>query len=209
MQYFINFIRTPLPVKGPEVLAAVKASLDATGRPGNLTVPISVPNPTQNGAAFVSLIGGFQNLDEVDAMMDASFNDDNVQNRLAAIDALCHRSSYVLSENLSGPIERPDGYQPNLISRTFFNAKLGSRNDLLAALLEVREKAGSKVKPMVSRPIAGNAGLIRVTNMATTLQEMEDARKIALDELRSAGVLDLLSQSPWRSVGKIVHRIQS
>ena len=142
-------------------------------------------------------------------MMDASFNDDNVQNRFAAIDALCHRSSYVLSENLSGPIERPDGYQPNLISRTFFNAKLGSRNDLLAALLEVREKAGSKVKPMVSRPIAGNAGLIRVTNMATTLQEMEDARKIALDELRSAGVLDLLSQSPWRSVGKIVHRIQS
>ena len=209
MQYFINFIRTPLPGKGPEVLAAVKASLDVTGRPGNLTVPISVPNPTQNGAAFVSLIGGFQNLDEVDAMMDASFNDDNVQNRLAAIDALCHRSSYVLSENLSGPIERPDGYQPNLISRTFFNAKLGSRNDLLAALLEVREKAGSKVKPMVSRPIAGNAGLIRVTNMATTLQEMEDARKIALDELRSAGVLDLLSQSPWRSVGKIVHRIQS
>ena len=209
MQYFINFIRTPLPGKGPEVLAAVKASLDATGRPGNLTVPISVPNPTQNGAAFVSLIGGFQNLDEVDAMMDASFNDDNVQNRLAAIDALCYRSSYVLSENLSGPIERPDGYQPNLISRTFFNAKLGSRNDLLAALLEVREKAGSKVKPMVSRPIAGNAGLIRVTNMATTLQEMEDARKIALDELRSAGVLDLLSQSPWRSVGKIVHRIQS
>ncbi|MEC7734074.1 MAG: hypothetical protein VX981_05835, partial [Chloroflexota bacterium] len=93
MQYFINFIRTPLPGKGPEVLAAVKASLDATGRPGNLTVPISVPNPTQNGAAFVSLIGGFQNLDEVDAMMDASFNDDNVQNRLAAIDALCHRSS--------------------------------------------------------------------------------------------------------------------
>ena len=209
MQYFINFIRTPLPGKGPEVLAAVKASLDATGRPGNLTVPISVPNPTQNGAAFVSLIGGFQNLDEVDAMMDASFNDDNVQNRLAAIDALCHRSSYVLSENLSGPIERPDGYQPNLISRTFFNAKLGSRNDLLAALLEVREKAGAKVKPMVSRPIAGNAGLIRVTNMATTLQEMEDARKIALDELRSAGVLDLLSQSPWRSVGKIVHSIQS
>ena len=209
MQYFINFIRTPLPGKGPEVLAAVKASLDATGRPGNLTVPISVPNPTQNGAAFVSLIGGFQNLDEVDAMMDASFNDDNVQNRLAAIDALCHRSSYVLSENLSGPIERPDGYQPNLISRTFFNAKLGSRNDLLAALLEVREKAGSKVKPMVSRPIAGNAGLLSVTNMATTLQEMEDARKIALDELRSAGVLDLLSQSPWRSVGKIVHRIQS
>ena len=209
MQYFINFIRTPLPGKGPEVLAAVKASLDATGRTGNLTVPISVPNPTQYGASFVSLIGGFQNLDEVDAMMAASFNDDNVQNRLAAIDALCHRSSYVLSENLSGPIERPDGYQPNLISRTFFNAKLGSRNDLLAALLEVREKAGSKVKPMVSRPIAGNAGLIRVTNMATTLQEMEDARKIALDELRSAGVLDLLSQSPWRSVGKIVHRIQS
>ena len=208
MQYFINFIRTPLPGKGPEVLAAVKASLDASGRPGNLTVPISVPNPTQNGAAFVSLIGGFQNLDEVDAMMEASFNDDNVQNRLAVIDALCHRSSYVLSENLSGPIERPDGYQPNLISRTFFNAKLGSRNDLLAALLQVREKTGSKVKPMVSRPIAGNAGLIRVTNMATTLQEMEDARKIALNELRSAGVLDLLSQSPWRSVGKIVHRIQ-
>ena len=72
MQYFINFVRTPLPGKGPEVLAAVKASLDATGRPGGLTVPISVPNPTQNGPSFVSLIGGFQNLDEVDTMLELS-----------------------------------------------------------------------------------------------------------------------------------------
>ena len=209
MQYFINFIRTPLPGKGPEVLAAVKASLDATGRPGNLTAPISVPNPTQNGPSFVSLIGGFQNLDEVDTMIESSFNNEEVQNRLAAIDALCHRTSYVLSENLSGPVERPDGYQPNLISRTFFNAKLGSRNDLLAALLDVREKVGSKVKPLISRPIAGNAGIIRVTNMASTLQEMEDTRKESLAHLASAGVLELLSQSPWRSVGKIVHRVQA
>ena len=209
MQYFINFIRTPLPGKGPEVLAAVKASLDATGRPGNLTAPISVPNPTQNGPSFVSLIGGFQNLDGVDTMIESSFNNEEVQNRLAAIDALCHRTSYVLSENLSGPVERPDGYQPNLISRTFFNAKLGSRNDLLAALLDVREKVGSKVKPLISRPIAGNAGIIRVTNMASTLQEMEDTRKEALAHLASAGVLELLSQSPWRSVGKIVHRVQA
>jgi len=142
-------------------------------------------------------------------MIESSFNNEEVQNRLAAIDALCHRTSYVLSENLSGPVERPDGYQPNLISRTFFNAKLGSRNDLLAALLDVREKVGSKVKPLISRPIAGNAGIIRVTNMASTLQEMEDTRKEALAHLASAGVLELLSQSPWRSVGKIVHRVQA
>ena len=87
MQYFINFIRTPLPGKGPEVLAAVKASLDATGRPGNLTVPISVPNPTQNGAAFVSLIGGFQNLDEVADMMPAGYNAAMFPKRLAGVDA--------------------------------------------------------------------------------------------------------------------------
>ena len=88
MQYFINFVRPPLPGKGPEVLAAVKASLDATGRPGGLTVPISVPNPTQNGPSFVSLIGGFQNLDEVDTMLESSFNNDEVQSRLASIDAM-------------------------------------------------------------------------------------------------------------------------
>ena len=209
MQYFINFIRTPLPGKGPEVLAAVKASLDATGRPGNLTAPISVPNPTQSGVSFVSLIGGFQNLDEVDTMMESSFDNEEVQNRLASIDALCHRTAYILSENLSGPIERPDGFQGNIISRTFFNSKLGSRNDLLAALLDVREKVDSTVKPMVSRPIAGQAGLFRVTNVAGSLQELEDNRKDALAKLASAGVLDLLAQSPWRSVGRVVHRVQA
>jgi len=208
MQYFINFIRTPLPGKGPEVLAAVKASLDATGRPGNLTAPISVPNPTQNGVSFVSLIGGFQNLDEVDTMMESSFDNDEVQSRLASIDAPCHRTAYILSENLSGPVGMPDGFQANLISRTFFNAKMGGRNDLLATLLDVREKIDSTVKPMVSRPLAGQGGLIRVTSMAGSLQELEDNRKDALAKLASAGVLDLLTQSPWRSVGRVVHRVQ-
>ena len=68
-------------------MVAVKASLDATGRPGNLTAPISVPNPTQNGASFVSLIGGFQNLDEVDTMMESSFDNDELHRRLYSIDA--------------------------------------------------------------------------------------------------------------------------
>ena len=209
MQYFINFVRTPLPGKGPEVLAAVKASLDATGRPGGLTVPISLPNPTQNGPSFVSLIGGFQNLDEVDTMLESSFNNDEVQSRLASIDAMCQRTAYILSENLSGPVEMPDGFQANIISRTFFNAKLGSRNDLLAALLDVREKVDSTIKPMVSRPIAGQAGLFRVTTMAASLQELEDNRQDAVAKLANAGVLDLLSQSPMRGVGKVVHRVQA
>ena len=62
---------------------------------------------------------------------------------------------------------------------------------------------------MVSRPIAGQAGLFRVTNVAGSLQELEDNRKDALAKLASAGVLDLLAQSPWRSVGRVVHRVQA
>ena len=85
---------------------------------------------------------------------------------------------------------------------------MGSRNDLLTTLLDVREKIDSTVKPMVSRPLAGQGGLIRVTNMAGSLQELEDNRKDALAKLASAGVLDLLTQSPWRSVGRVVHRVQ-
>jgi len=37
---------------------------------------------------------------------------------------------------------------------------------------------------------------------------LEDNRKDALAKLASAGVLDLLTQSPWRSVGRVVHRVQ-
>ena len=44
--------------------------------------------------------------------------------------------------------------------------------------------------------------------MAGSLQELEDNRKDALAKLASAGVLDLLTQSPWRSVGRVVHRVQ-
>ena len=62
---------------------------------------------------------------------------------------------------------------------------------------------------MVSRPIAGQAGLFRVTTMAASLQELEDNRQDAVAKLANAGVLDLLSQSPMRGVGKVVHRVQA
>ena len=44
--------------------------------------------------------------------------------------------------------------------------------------------------------------------MAGGLQELEDNRKGALAKVASAGVLDLLTQSPWRSLVKVIHRVQ-
>ena len=206
MPYFINFVRVPSAGKNGVVLDAVKASLAATGRPGNITIPVSAAAPNLPRPGIISLIGGFATLDDIDALQEASVNNKTVMNRLDAIDALCDQNRYTVSEVLSGELGAPSGYEPKVIGRIIMVAQLGKKQDLVDALLGVRDKVSPDVKPMVSTPLSGPLTAVRVTRFGTSLQDLYDQGREWLGQARNAGVADLLGQVPVRHLGRIVYR---
>ena len=204
MSYFMNFLRYPSPGKTSAVLEAVKESVVAVGRPGNVAVPVSVGNPTIARPAIVSLIGGFQTLDELDDLQEASLNDSVTMQRLDAIDALCERTTWVVSEILSEPMTSlPDGYEPKIISRTILHSKPNRRVELVDALLESRSSSTSIIKPIVSQALAGPVGQIRVSRFAESLQDIQEQQSEAVSKLGK--IPEMLAQPPVRIVSRIMH----
>ena len=203
MAYFVNFLRFPSPGKVFEVLAAMKAAHAAAGRPGNITIPVSASNPTGSRPGLISLVGGFSTLDDVDSMQIQFFDNEQMQQGQNGIDAMCERTSYAVSEILSGGPTLPDGYEPTVVSRLIMEAKIGKTQDLIDASLDVREKTGGDVKNVISRSITGSISTVRVSVFATSLQELEDKR---VETLKHIGKMpDLLAASPVRHIGRIVY----
>ena len=125
MSYFTNFVRVPSAGKMGVVLDAITASLAATGRPGFITVPVSAAAPNNPRPGIISTIGGTATLDDIDALQEALLQNATVINRLDAIDAMCDRTHWTVSENLSGPLGTPSEYEPKVVGRTFVMAKPG------------------------------------------------------------------------------------
>ena len=71
MPYNMNFQRYPKAEHFDDVLSGAKESFDATGKPGNITIPVSGVNVTQQGPPIVTLLGGFENLDEIDQLQES------------------------------------------------------------------------------------------------------------------------------------------
>jgi hypothetical protein len=206
MPYFINFVRVPSAGKTGVVLDAVKASLAATGRPGNITIPVSAAAPNLPRPGIISLIAGFATLDDFDAFQEAAINDKTVMNRLDAIDAICDRNHWTVSEVLSGELGMPPGYEPKVIGRTIMVAKPGKKQELVDALLGIRDKVSPDVKPMVSTPLSGPITAVRVTARGTSLQDLYDQGREIAGHARSSGLADLLAQAPVRHLGRVVYR---
>ncbi len=206
MSYFINFVRVPSAGKTGVVLDAVKASLAATGRPGNITIPVSAAAPNLPRPGIISLIAGFATLDDFDAFQEAAINDKTVMNRLDAIDAICDRNHWTVSEVLSGELGMPPGYEPKVIGRTGMVAKPGKKQELVDILLGIRDKVSPDVKPIVSTPLSGPITAVRVTARGTSLQDLDDQRKEFARQARNAGVVDLLGQVPVSVPGRVVYR---
>jgi hypothetical protein len=206
MSYFINFVRVPSAGKTSVVLDAVKASLAATGRPGNITIPVSAAAPNLPRPGIISLIAGFTTLDDIDALQEAVVNDKTFMNRLDAIDALCDQNRYTVSEVLSGELGMPPGYEPKVIGRTGMVAKPGKKQELVDILLGIRDKVSPDVKPIVSTPLSGPITAVRVTARGTSLQDLDDQRKEFARQARNAGVVDLLGQVPVSVPGRVVYR---
>ncbi|MDP6800614.1 MAG: hypothetical protein QF744_12425 [SAR202 cluster bacterium] len=206
MPYFINFVRVPSAGKTGVVLDAVKASLAATGRPGNITIPVSAAAPNLPRPGIISLIAGFATLDDFDAFQEAVVNDKTFMNRLDAIDALCDQNRYTVSEVLSGEMGMPPGYEPKVIGRTIMVAKLGKKQELVDALLGIRDKVSPDVKPMVSTPLSGPLPAVQVATIGTSLQDLYDQGREIAGHARSSGLADLLAQAPVRHLGRVVYR---
>ena len=210
MSYFMNFLRVPSAGKNGVVLDAVTASVAATaaasGHPGFITVPVSAASPNIPRPAIMSTIGGFATLDDFDAFQEAAVNNKTVMNRLDAIDALCDRNHWTVSEVLSGELGMPSGYEPKVIGRTGMVAKPGKKQELVDTLLGIREKVSPDVKPIVSTPLSGPITAVRVTARGTSLQDLDDQRKEFARQARNAGVVDLLGQVPVSVPGRVVYR---
>lgn len=207
MSYFTNFVRVPSAGKMGVVLEAITASLAATGRPGFITVPVSAAAPNNPRPGIISTLGGTATLDDIDAVQEALLQNATIMNRLDAIDAMCDRTHWTVSENLSGPLGTPSGYEPKVVGRTFMVAKPGKKQELVDALLGMRDKISSDVKPMLSTPLSGPISAVRITYISTSLQGLEDQRREFLgDRARNAGLPDLVGQVPIFHLGRVVYR---
>ena len=205
MPYNMNFLRYPKAEHFDDVLNGVKESFDSTGKPGNITIPASGVNVTQQGPAIVTLVAGFESLDEIDQLQESVISNPEAWSRINRIASMCHHANWVVSEILSGAPVIPANYEPKVVSRIFLSAKPGLTQDLINGLMEARENTEADIKPIVSRPITGPIGMLRISQIATGLQELEDLSQATRKAAAQAGVPDLLSQSPIRSVGRIVH----
>ena len=206
MSYFTNFVRVPSAGKMGVVLDAITASLAATGRPGFITVPVSAAAPNNPRPGIISTIGGTATLDDIDAVQEALLQNATIMNRLDAIDAMCDRTHWTVSENLSGPLGTPSEYEPKVVGRTFVVAKPGKRQALVDAFLGIRDKVSPDVKPMVSAPMSGPISAVRITTFGTSLQDLDDQIKEFRGQARNAGVPDLLGQVPVHHLGRVVYR---
>ena len=206
MSYFTNFVRVPSAGKMGVVLDAITASLAATGRPGFITVPVSAAAPNNPRPGIISTIGGTATLDDIDTLQEALLQNATAMNRLDAIDAMCDRTHWTVSENLSGPLGTPSEYEPKVVGRTFVVAKPGKRQALVDAFLGIRDKVTPDVKPMVSAPMSGPISAVRITTFGTSLQDLDDQIKEFRRQARNAGVPDLLSQVPVFHLGRVVYR---
>lgn len=205
MSYFINLVRVPSAGKMSVVLDLISSSHAATGRPGFITVPVSAAAPNQPRPGIISTLGGFATLDDIDAAQDALLQGPAALNRQNAIDAVCDRNYWFVSENLSGPGGWPSGYEAKVVSRTQATAKLGQKEALVDALLEIRDKVSPDVKPVVSAAISGPITGVRVTAFGASLQDLRDQVTEFRAQARSAGVPDLLGGIPVEHVGRVVY----
>ncbi len=210
MSYFMNFLRVPSAGKNGVVLDAVTASVAATaaasGHPGFITMPVSAASPNIPRPAIMSTIGGFATLDDFDAFQEAAVNNKTVMNRLDAIDALCDRNHWTVSEVLSGELGMPSGYEPKVIGRTGMVAKHGKKQEIVDTIHGIREKVSPDVKPIVSTPLSGPLTAVRVSARGTSLQDLDDQRKEFAGQARNAGVADLLAQAPVVYLSRIAYR---
>ena len=206
MPYFINTYRTPKPGKFTAVVKGVIESLKAMERRGFVTIPISGPMPWATSATVGGTVGGFQTLDEVDALMDGLLADNMAG--LAARDelaAMCDQVNNSVSRILSPPTNQPESFVPKIISRTFLTAKPGKAGELTEFPLEWGKEIDIQGNTVVSVSLGGPIGNARVAQIVENLQVLEDLGQQISTSPRVQQLAELISVPPVRSVARIIY----
>ena len=206
MRYFINTYRTPKPGQYAAVIKGVKESIKAIGRPGYVTIPVSGPMPWATSAAVGGTVGGFQTLDEVDALMDDLVADDMAG--LATWDelsAMCDQVNNSVSRIVSPAWTPLEGFVPKIVSRTFLTAKPGKARELTEFLLEWSEEIDIRGNTVVSVSLGGPVGSVRVSQIVESLQAVEDLGEQIATSPRVHQLTELISAPPIRGVVRITY----
>ena len=72
MPYFMNFMRIPKAGRIFEVLEAMKRTRAATGRPGNITVPVGSANQNNPRPGLISLVKTLKHVGKLPELISAS-----------------------------------------------------------------------------------------------------------------------------------------
>ena len=129
--------------------------------------------PWATSAAVGGTIGGFQTLDEVDALMDGLVADDMAG--LATWDelsAMCDQVNNSVSRIVSPAWTPLEGFVPKIVSRTFLTAKPGKARELTEFLLEWSEEIDIRGNTVVSVSLGGPVGSVRVSQIVESLQAL-------------------------------------
>jgi len=206
MPYFISSYRTPKPGQSAAVIKGVEETLKAIGRPGYVTIPVSGPMPWATSAAVGGTVGGFQTLDEVDALMDGLVADDMAG--LATWDelsAMCDQVNNSVSRIVSPAWTPLEGFVPKIVSRTFLTAKPGKARELTEFLLEWSEEIDIRGNTVVSVSLGGPVGSVRVSQIVESLQAVEDLGEQIATSPRVHQLTELISAPPIRGVVRITY----
>ena len=206
MPYFINIYRVPKPGQFRAVMNGVPGVLKATGRLGYVNVPVSPPNPLASSMGVTSTIAGFQALDDVDAFFDGLLGDDMAG--FAAREELAAKCDHVnlsVSRVLSPAATPPDDFVAKIIGRTIAVAKPGKAPELLELLLAWWEEIDLPWKPVVSVPLGGAVGAVRISTFFESLQAREDFGGQIAASPRAQKFSDLINAPAIQAVGRITY----
>ena len=202
MPYFINTYRVPKPGQFTAVRKAVVESLKATGQPGLVNIPVSPTMPAASSMAVIGTVAGFATLDDVDAFIDRLLDDEERSAGIDKIAAMCDQVNVSVSRVMSRASTPPEGFVPKIIARSFAVAKPGKGPELIDLVLEWGEELGNTI---VSVPLGGQAGAVRVSQFVGSLQALEDVQGQIAASPRVKQLAELINAPVMRGVGRITY----
>ena len=124
------------------------------------------------------------------------------------ISAICDQDNVSISRVVSPRWTPPEGFVPKIVQRNNMVAQPGNARELLEFLLEWRDELDFRGNTIVSVPLGGQAGAVRVTQIVESLQALEDLRGQIAASPRFPKLRDLINPSGGRGVGRITYRNQ-
>ena len=164
--------RIPRPGKTFEIIEAVTAALEASGRRGLVSTAVTVPH---NGDRDIVTAIPFSSWGELEELNDTVLSDTAFRKQQTAIEELCVKTPTIQALNVIVRGDQLAGNRSKYLRRNFMIAKRGEAPALVDTLLEWREAIAAGSRPTVQRPVSGSQDLVRVTAGYESLNALMEA----------------------------------